>query len=274
MKKLDRVLEDCLERAAKGESLEQCLLHYPQFADELRPLLQTAAQLECADEVHPSEEFEKYGRAQLISYMSAHPRKRTVSQTLRSPRGSAHGLKPIWRLAVSFAVVVVAFFVTGTALAQSALPGQPLYGWKLTSEAAWRALSPNPVTTDLTLTKRRTQEALSVSGREQETALQGLGEVLTRLASEEETDPSVKSLIVPVLTTARDDLEESGIQVPELDEYLSRSNLIPVPGMDESTDGPLEEALSTPTGESSQGSNEEGLLGVPSLGVDLELPEP
>ncbi len=36
---LKQVVEDCLSRIDQGVSMEDCLASYPQFADELEPLL-------------------------------------------------------------------------------------------------------------------------------------------------------------------------------------------------------------------------------------------
>ena len=41
-KKFDDVLDDCLERIANGERLEACLDDYPQYRQQLIPLLQMA----------------------------------------------------------------------------------------------------------------------------------------------------------------------------------------------------------------------------------------
>jgi hypothetical protein len=51
-------------------------------------------------------------------------------------------------------------------MAQSALPGDPLYGWKRTSEQVWRSLSPDQIGADLTIVHRRTDELLTVTSAE------------------------------------------------------------------------------------------------------------
>lgn len=231
MKRFDRALEDCLERTAHGESLEECLQRYPQFAGELLPLLKAADRLERVASTSPSEGFRERGRAQLIAYMQAHPHDRNSKPNLRPARSAIRGVRPAWTMGIIIASVIFAFFVTGTAVAQSALPGQALYGWKLTSEAVWRAVSPDPVSTDLALARRRAQEALAVSGSQRKIAVQGYEEVLSRLARQSLNNPSIQTRIVPILTVQREKLEESGISVPKLDEYLSQPTPTPAGGL-------------------------------------------
>ncbi len=219
MGRFERALDDCLERLMGEEAgLEDCLQGYPEFADELRPLLKAASQVKRGAEAQPSPEFRRRGRAQLMTHMRAHPRRSVTYRT--------RGLAPAYRLAIGLTTLVLAVFVTGTAFAQSAMPGDLLYGWKLASESAWRAVSPDPVATDLALAGRRTQELLAVSGPDRGIALQGYQQVLNRLVSQ--TDPVGQQRIFPILTVQRERLAQSGILVPDLDKYLS-SHSVPTP---------------------------------------------
>ncbi|MEW6717232.1 MAG: hypothetical protein AB1345_07005 [Chloroflexota bacterium] len=217
MNRFERVLEDCLERLAGGEaSLEDCLRDYPEFVEELRPLLEAASWVKRGAEVQPSPEFRQRGRARLMAHVRAHPRRPIPAWT--------RGLLSVYRLAVGLTVLALAIFVTGMAFAQFAMPGDSLYGWKLASEAAWRAVSPDPVATDLALAERRVRELLSVSGSKREIALQGYQEILARLTSQ--ADPAAQERIIPALTDQRENLAQAGISLPDLDEYLSS---LPVP---------------------------------------------
>ncbi len=82
--------------------------------------------------------------------MHAHPRKTTHPGFL------------FMRLAVSLAFVMLAFLAAGTVYAQSALPGETFYAWKLASENVWRAVSPDPLGVDLALAERRMNELMAV----------------------------------------------------------------------------------------------------------------
>jgi hypothetical protein len=118
-------------------------------------------------------------------------------------------------------VLTIAFFITGTAFAQGALPGQPLYEWKLSSEQVWRASSNDPISVDLAIADRRTFELTSVSGNTtyESRALAGYKEVLARLSQE---DTAVnKDRISYTLKSNQLKLSAVGIKIPELDKHLS-----------------------------------------------------
>jgi hypothetical protein len=212
MSRFESALENCLERLAGGEaSLEDCLRSYPEFSEELRPLLKAASQVRRVAEVQASPEFKRRGRARLVAYMRAHPH-RQVTYRIR-------GLIPVYRLAVGLTVLAVAVFAAGTAFAQSAMPGDLLYSWKLASESAWLVVSPDPVGTDLALAERRILEIQSSSGSARNLALHGYQLILNRLVSQ--TDPVVQQSIHPILAAQSKFLAQAGISVPDLDEYLS-----------------------------------------------------
>jgi hypothetical protein len=208
MKEFERVLEDCLHDLERGASnVDECLERHPKHAVQLRPILLIAARLEQGGEIQPSPAYKIRARAQLMAHMRAHPR--------RMP-----GISPFLRLAFSLAALVLAFLVTGTALAQSALPGEPLYNWKLASEMAWRALSPDPLRADLALADRRVAELVALAGdpRRSVRALEAYQEALSRLESE--GDAEAQSRILLVLQTHQSLLKQAGLSVPELDAYV------------------------------------------------------
>ena len=223
MKKFDLALEDCLDRRAHGEGLEECLRRYPRFAGRLRPLLQAASELESAVAPSPSEAFKQNTRAALISRIQAPAHQPGPVRPHGATVVRSRSLKPSWRLSLGLVTAaVLAFFSIGTAMAQSALPGQSLYGWKLTSEQAWLAVSPDHVAANLVLAQRRAGEALAVTGTNRQVALQGYNQVLTRLADVGKKDPDANKRILPALTVQHDLLANSGISDPNLDEYLSQ----------------------------------------------------
>lgn len=218
MNDFDQVLDDCLGQIASGaSSLDECLARHPEYSARLRPLLQTAGRLERGRELQPSPAFKARGRAQLTTYMQAHPRH------VKRP------LPPFWRAAISLATLAMAFVVTGTAFAQNALPGQPLYGWKLSSEQAWRAVAPDPVSVDLHLADRRTDElrAVAPNADREAQASNGYREVLSRL--ETESDAHNSERIMERLRSHQEKLSAAGITIPELNVYLSPSSSAPAP---------------------------------------------
>ncbi len=64
---IQQALDQCLEDIRSGgASVEECLRRYPEFADDLRPLLRMAKRLESADEVRPSRAYKSRLRKQLV----------------------------------------------------------------------------------------------------------------------------------------------------------------------------------------------------------------
>ena len=218
MKDFDQILYGCLVQISSGAAtLNDCLARYPEHAAQLRPILLTAANLKEGRTVMPSNAFKARARTRLTVFMQAHPHRKSFTF-------------PFLRLAFSMTALLLAFIVTGTALAQSALPGDALYSWKLTSEQVWRAVSPDPLAIDLVLSERRADEMLAISSEADAyaSALEGYRETLTRLALQ--TDIDSQARILPVLTSQQEAFANIGISIPELDIYLdAMKKLAPIP---------------------------------------------
>lgn len=213
MKELDIILEDCLEQILLGaSSLDECLARYPEHAAQLRPLLKAALRVQEGRLITPSYAFKDRTRAQVMAHARGHPRAK--------PRTF------LWQVALSMALMVVAFLVVGTAFAQRSLPGERLYAWKLNSESAWRSVSPDPLAVDLKIANRRVNEMMAVSGDDVRVveALDGYRMVLLRFQSNEEAVNQER--IVPVLAGHRDRLAQAGLLIPELDNYFLVDNQI------------------------------------------------
>lgn len=65
----EHILDECIERALQGESLEQCLQLYPQHAAQLEPLLQVAIATQQATSIKPRPEYKLQSRQQLRSVL-------------------------------------------------------------------------------------------------------------------------------------------------------------------------------------------------------------
>ena len=64
---IQQALDQCLEDIRSGAaSVEDCLRRYPEFANDLRPLLRMARRLESADEVRPGRAYKSRLRKQLV----------------------------------------------------------------------------------------------------------------------------------------------------------------------------------------------------------------
>lgn len=229
MKDLDWTLDECLNLLSTGQSsLADCLARYPDVALELQPLLKAALRLERGRAVQPTAAFKARARARLTLHMQAHPR--------RQPARSI----PFFRLAFSMAALLLVLFATGTALAQSAKPGDVLYSWKLASERSWRESVSDTIGADLAISERRVDEMLAASEPGAfASALSGYQEVLARLTVQ--TDPSVQARILPVLQSQQERLAAAGLTVPELEQFLTvvatPTPVIPIPSLTPLPDG-------------------------------------
>ena len=225
MTEFERALQECLRDLEQGySSVDECLRRYPKHAQQLEPILLTSAYLQRGREARPSAAFKTRVRTKLIQQMYAHPRK------------SARSNFVFMRLAVSLAAVMLALLVAGTAYAQGVLPGDAFYPWKLASENTWRAISPDPIGTDLAIAERRVNELIAV--RDDPTrysqALKAYLEVVDRLKSE--VDTVNEAYILTVLDSQIEELNQSGIPLPQTDQSI-------IPPSEE----PTMTSISTPT---------------------------
>ena len=126
--KIEDILDKCLERIFKGESVSDCLRTYPEQGPELEPLLKTSfALVHESSAVQPTPEFRAKARSQLERMLCAKSEKLAKSARV-----------PIWhrKWAMAMAAILVVLFVgTGTVLASgNASPDEPLYSVKLAVE--------------------------------------------------------------------------------------------------------------------------------------------
>jgi len=206
MTEFEKVLQECLHNLEQGaSSVDDCLRRHPNHASQLEPVLLTSMYLQRGGEARVSDAFKMRVRTKLIQQMNAHPR-----------RPAQRGFTLV-RLATGLAVGLLALLATGTVYAQSALPGSLFYAWKLASEHALRAVSPDPVRTDLMLAERRMDELIAV--REDPTlSAQALGaylEAAERLRAEADAENEVR--ILAVLDSQMEELNQSGIVLPGTD---------------------------------------------------------
>ena len=207
MTEFEKVLEQCLRDLERGAAnMDECLSRHPKHALQLEPVLLTAEYLVHGREARPSAAFKSRVRGKVIQQMHAHPRKSMQFNFI------------FMRFAANLAAIVLALVVAGTVYAQSALPGEAFHAWKLASENVWRAVSPDPVGTDLALADRRVDELIAVRDNPvlHSQALNTYLEVAARLKFElgTENDPR----ILPALDSQIEELNSSGILLPQLDQ--------------------------------------------------------
>lgn len=126
------ILNECLDRLLKGESVEQCLADYPEQADALRPLLQVAVMTKSAASIQPHPEFKARARYQFRAALQemAEKKSRPFFQWL-----------PQWATAVIVFLVLLLAGGSTMVAAQGSMPDEPLYPVKLASEQVRLALT-------------------------------------------------------------------------------------------------------------------------------------
>lgn len=136
-RELVNIFEECLERILTGgETVEQCLASYPEYAAELAPLLQTALEAKETLEIAPSPEFREKARYQILTEL------RDIEER-KQHLFSLFGWQPRWATA-AIAVLVLLVASSGTvAAAGNSLPDQTLYPVKLATERVRLALTPS-----------------------------------------------------------------------------------------------------------------------------------
>ncbi|MFC1932985.1 DUF5667 domain-containing protein [Chloroflexota bacterium] len=135
-REFDNVLDECLERLlVKGETLEQCLQSFPEHADELEPLLETALATKEASAIQPRPEFRDRARYQFYSALKGiEPKKSRLIFD--------------WQLRWATVVaIVLALLLAGgggtVAAAAGSMPDEPLYPVKLATEQAQLLFTPS-----------------------------------------------------------------------------------------------------------------------------------
>jgi len=110
----DTILDKCLDRVGRGESAESCLADYPQYAQELKPLLEAAMQFNCAVSFTPSADAKRQARQRLFN---------TIESGHKEPFWSGFLKKaPVWATAAS---VVLLLLVGLLSLDSVVPPGTP-----------------------------------------------------------------------------------------------------------------------------------------------------
>ena len=132
--------QQCLEMSQRGASLKECLDRFPQFADELEPLLVAATGSAGSSGPVMSAEMRSRLRGWVLSEWDRQhqPRRQRWSFSLFAPR---------WAMATAAAVLTVMVLIGGAgtaAAAHDAIPGTILYPVKQLEEEArlWITRSP------------------------------------------------------------------------------------------------------------------------------------
>lgn len=125
---MEDILNECLERIFKGESIEACLNAYPEQASKLEPLLKTSLVLmRKSAAIRPDAEYKARAQYQLQAmFYAKHER---VEKRARIPVWHRK-----WAVAMTTVLVVLLAGIGTVAASASALPDDALYPVKLAAE--------------------------------------------------------------------------------------------------------------------------------------------
>jgi len=139
MNNIYEILEKCLIEIEQGADVDTVLFTYPEFADELRPILETSIKAMDMAAPEPSIVMVQINRTELLK-RAAQMREAKVKSASRFWSVSLR------RMAVTF-IMLVALFVSGTGLVRASsntIPGDNLYPVKRTWEDVLLLFTFNP----------------------------------------------------------------------------------------------------------------------------------
>jgi hypothetical protein len=102
----DRILDECIDRINRGESLESCLADYPEYVGQLEPLLQAMLQTKEAYSFAPSASAKRVARQHFNATLKSLEQRRQEKQPLFP---SLFG----WSRALSTVAVVIVIALIG-----------------------------------------------------------------------------------------------------------------------------------------------------------------
>lgn len=130
MTNLFDALEFCLQEMGRGAEIESVLARFPEHAEELRPILKTAAKAQQMAVVSPDADVARRSRARVMQHAA------TLRESRVAPRRPRNVIPLFQRLVISFGLAAF-FLLSGNGLlsaSASALPGEQLYpvkrGWE------------------------------------------------------------------------------------------------------------------------------------------------
>ena len=130
MNEFETILDYCIDQMQEGKSLEECLTQFPEYRDELKPMLDMAIQLGELESPEPSVET----ISNALFEIGQRAGQQQPSKANRMTFLPAFIRKPwVFRTINAVLVVVVLFFGLSTASAKS-VPGDFLYPFKKFTE--------------------------------------------------------------------------------------------------------------------------------------------
>lgn len=103
----DKILDECIDRINRGESLEACLSDYPQYGEQLKPLLQAMFQTKKAYSFAPSTSAKREARQRFTTALERLEQRRREKQPL-FPRVFARPV--VWATLTAAIVILLASY--------------------------------------------------------------------------------------------------------------------------------------------------------------------
>ncbi len=171
---MEDILNECLERVFKGESIETCLNAYPEQASKLEPLLKTSFMLmRKSAAIQPDAEYKARAQYQLQAMFYA-----------KHERAEKRARIPVWHrkwaVAMTTVLVVLLAGIGTVAASASALPDDALYPVKLAAEQVRVTLA----FSDVDKAKLHLQFAERRAGEMTEMARQGKSDKISMLTEQ------------------------------------------------------------------------------------------
>lgn len=126
--KIEEILDELIAEVKKGRSVDDCLREYPEYADELRPLLHLVNSIAELPKPEPS--------AEIIETVIN--QARVLSSEQRAPKGFSlreiFALRPVMVRVAAITLLVFVVGLTTVSLSANSLPGHMLYPIKIATE--------------------------------------------------------------------------------------------------------------------------------------------
>ena len=160
--RLEEILDSCLNAMRKGKSIEYCLLLYPEYAQELEPLLRLASEIDEIPKPEPKKEA--------VNVMLMKIGEAVVEQSEQEPVLGKFFRRPFLTKPVlvkslaTMLIAIIAMWSMGMVSSRS-IPGDILYPIKTTTERVKFTLTRNTegrVELRLVFADRRLYELLKV----------------------------------------------------------------------------------------------------------------
>jgi hypothetical protein len=165
---VEAALDQCLVWLRSGTGIEDCLARYPEYADELRPLLLLVADVGRVLTPASSAAARAAGQERMLAALAQRRERQIRANPLaryiqRARWAFPARLGPAWGLGIMMLVVIL-FACGGIAATVSAdsLPGDVLYPLKLAGWQVRLTITLDPAKYELLEARHRTQQLLDV----------------------------------------------------------------------------------------------------------------